>query len=820
VKRLACLLVLPAFWMAISAHAAGAPDVLRVVSDDNYPPYLFRDVEGRVEGYLVDLWKLWEQKTGTRVELTATAWSDAQQRIRDGRADVIDMLFRTPAREALYEFSRPYARQHVSIYSHASISGLSGPETLKGLLVGVQAGDACVEYLNGRRITALQTYRDYSSMIRAAQNEEIKVFCLDEEPAAFYLYRLGVQQSFRVAFRAYEGEFHRAVRKGEGELLAYVEAGMARITPAEKAQLHDKWMGRPVSLEPYLRYVGLVVLGLLGGGGVLALWIFQLRRQVRQRTAELEMRRAQLATLVGAIPDLVWLKDVDGVYLACNARFEQLYGAGEAEIVGRRDADFVSAAQAGIFRDHDLRAVEAGGPVINEEWLDFAETGEHRLFETVKAPMYAADGHLIGVLGVARDITRRREIEQELRRYRDDLETQVAERTRQLAEARDAAETANRAKSAFLANMSHEIRTPMNAIIGMSHVLRRKLEAPALIDKVDKISGAADHLLALINDLLDFSKIEAGRLQLESVAVDPAALLENILSMLGDAANAKGVQLAGRMGSLPAGLLGDPGRLAQCLLNLAGNAIKFTERGRVDIGIECIEHREDFALLRFSVRDTGIGMAQETLDQLFMPFQQAEVSTARRFGGTGLGLAITRRLARMMGGDAGVESTLGEGSHFWFTVGLRCCTVQGAEDTVRPADHLAPLAAFAGARILLVEDEPINREVACELLEGAGLQVEQAIDGVEAVACVENAERPYALILMDLQMPRMTGVEAAERLRSLAGFSTPIIAFTANAFAEDRARCLAVGMVDFVAKPVDPEALFATLARWLGPRGG
>jgi PAS domain S-box-containing protein len=947
VKRIGQLLLAAVIGMGMAGSIwAAAPEVVRVVSDDNYPPYVFRNADGQVEGYLVDLWKLWETQTGIRVELTATAWAEAQAMIGRGEADVIEAIYRTPKRESLYEFSAPYAQHQIYIYNHNSITGISSPATLKGFQIGVEEGDACIDYLEQQGISTLQRYRDYSQMIRAAVAQEIKLFCLDEAPANFYLYRLDVQETFLQAFPLYRADAHRAVRKGETELLALVEKGMAEISAADKKTLQDKWMGQQLHFTPYARYAAIAVGILLLLGGALALWVGTLRRLVAERTTALEMHRAQLLTLVGTIPDLVWVKDAEGVYLACNARFEELYGASESEIIGRTDYDFVDQATADFFRAHDQRAMQAGQPSVNEEWLDFAKTAEHLLFETVKTPMFDRAGKLIGVLGIARDITRRRQVEndlraseeklrlaqasaglgiwevdlktgvtvwspeveaiyglepggfggdqaswlkyvhaddkaqlvevlashlrdrepfevefrilrsdgkvrwvasrgqvhfdeqdqaqrivgvnfditekrraaEELRRYREQLEELVDKRTGQLVQARDAAEAANRAKSAFLANMSHEIRTPMNAIIGMSHLLRSKLGQPELLDKLDKISGAANHLLGIINDLLDFSKIEAGKLHLEMREVVPRSIMDNIVSMVSEQARGKGLLLHASVDDFPSGLRGDSGRLTQAFLNLASNAVKFTQHGQVTLHIGREAEDAETLVLRFSICDTGIGIPPEILGKLFSPFQQADNSTARRFGGTGLGLAITRRLAGLMGGDAGVESTPGQGSCFWFTARLTrgAASLPDSHPAIEQgrADQLLQ-AEFPAARVLLVEDDPINQEVARGLLESVGLNVEVANDGQAAVDKFSQAARPYALILMDLQMPHLGGIEATARLRQLPGFSTPIIAMTANAFAEDQARCLAAGMVDFIAKPVDPILLYETLLNGL-----
>jgi PAS domain S-box-containing protein len=533
----------------------------------------------------------------------------------------------------------------------------------------------------------------------------------------------------------------------------------------------------------------------------------------RRRTAE------ELRLLTDSLPALISYVDAQGRYQFNNRAYEEWFGDDREVLRGKPIREVVGEEAFAVIRPR-MEAALAGRRVEYEAEMPYRQ-GRTRYVLVNYVPHVDHEGGVKGFFAIVTDITERKRAEEKIRELNAGLERRVGERTAELVrlnaeleEARDQALESAKAKAQFLANMSHEIRTPLNAVFGMAGLLVDTPLDPRQREYAEIVRGAADALLGVINNILDFSKIEAGKLVLARKDFDLGSLVEKTVALFREEAERKGIRLSARMAAgIPAALQGDPERLRQVLMNLVGNAIKFTEAGEVRVEASLESETEHGVVVRLAVADTGIGIEPEKGKALFEPFIQADLSMTRRYGGTGLGLAISRQIVELMGGAVGFESRPGAGSTFWARVPFAKARA-GAKPASGAAAGGLRRGPWENLSVLVAEDNAVNRRVVLAQLEALGVKAKAVSDGLEALDALA-AER-FDVVFMDCQMPRMDGYGAARELRRRGGRRVPVIAMTAHALEGDREKCLAAGMDDYIAKPVHLEDLADVLAKWAG----
>ena len=536
--------------------------------------------------------------------------------------------------------------------------------------------------------------------------------------------------------------------------------------------------------------------------------------RVKERTQELqdeanERERAEdalheerriLRALIDNVPDFMYVKDVESRFVVGNASLARSVGVpGPEQLLGKTDRDFYAKELADAYLQNDQNVMRTKQPLFDREEECINEKGDKIFLLTTKVPLLDDRGEVTGIVGVGRNITGRRKAEQEMQR------------------AREAAEAASRAKSEFLANMSHEIRTPLNGVIGMTDLALDTDLTAEQREYLETVKMSSDSLLTVINDILDFSKIEAGKIDLEAADFNLRDCLETTLKTLALRADEKGLELLCEIApDVPEVVEGDSSRLRQVLANLVGNAIKFTHKGEVALSVQLASKDGDDRLLRFTVSDTGIGIPAEKQKLIFDPFTQADTSTTRKYGGTGLGLTISSRLVNMMGGKIWVESEIGRGTQFHFTVQFKRVGGTTQMETTAPPELLH------GIKVLVADDNATNRRILEGMLKRWDMQAKSVESGDEALAelcAAGSAGEPYALILTDMHMPGMDGFKLVERIRQLPELSTAtVMMLTSSESRGDAARCKGLGVSAYLLKPIRLSELREAIARVVGAR--
>jgi two-component system sensor histidine kinase/response regulator len=813
-SRLCCLLLLcllplaaPAALQLDEAERAWLHEhpVLRVGLERNgWPPFDVIDEQGRHRGLSGDYLALLARHLGVRLELVLLDdWSAAQAALGDGRVDLLPSVARTPERETSMAFSAPYLISSSLIFTRAEVDvqRLGG---LAGKQVAIERGYVLQQALRQAvpdvRIVEVG---DTEAALRAVSSGRADAYVGDMIVASYLVRELNLTNlELRGETGLSTSEFRFAARRADPQLIALLDKALASLSDEEQAAIKERWLPplTAFNLRRLLQVGWPYLLGLVALIAFVLVWNRRLTVQIRERRraeAEAQRQRSTLLALINAIPDPIWFKDAQGRYLGLNQACAELFGKSHDEVVGRRDPELLAPAWAAARAEHDHTALNWPHPFESEGRVRYPD-GREVVFDTLRTTFHDDRGKLLGLVGVSRDITLRKQAEDEL------------------AKAKELAEEAARLKADFLANMSHEIRTPMNAIIGMSHLAMKTDLNPRQRDYLSKIQQAGQHLLGIINDILDFSKIEAGKLTIERIDFDLQQVLENLASLIGDKVGGKGLELVFNLDpELPQHLVGDPLRLGQILINYANNAVKFTEQGEVEVILRAEQRGANSLLLYLGVRDTGIGLTAEQRGRLFESFQQADTSTTRKYGGTGLGLAICKSLAEAMGGQVGVDSEPGRGSLFWCRLPLGIAGEQGV--------RLLAQADLRGRRVLVVDDNDSARQVLGGMLESMSFRVEAVDSGKLALQRVQEAalrREPYELILLDWQMPGMDGLELARRVREL-GLQPPPHLLMATAYGREEVLLGAerIGIEDVLLKPLNPSLLFDAVIRSLGGAG-
>ena len=783
--------------------------IIRYAVDPDRAPIEYMDKEGHPTGMISDYLERLRKLLGVRFEAVPLAtWAEALQSLDSGEIDLLPSMAQTTNRMQRFRFTSPYLAFPVAIFAPGDAPFLGNLEALAGKRVAVVGSYAMYDWLRQDHpeihLTPVATM---AAGLREVAEQRVDAFVDNLITTSHAIGRNGLLQVRMAGNTPYEAALSMGVRKDWPILAGLLEKGIAAIPRSDQDSIYNRWVQAPqpaiVNYTLLWQVLAVIAIGL----ALILYWNWKLAQEIkRRRCAEQVLTRSEtmLRTTLDSTDNGILVVSAAGAILNINRRFQKLWRIPDELVLAGQDGQLLSYVLDQLSDPESfLRRVEAIYPT-DQEKRGLLHFKDGRIFERYTRSLTLDDQ--LARLWSFRDITERQQILQAL------------------AQAKEAADAANRAKSEFLANMSHEIRTPMNAIMGMIYLcLKNTALTHQQQNYLDKAYGASVSLLSLLNDILDLSKVEAGQLEMASIFFTLDEVIENLITVVADKAQDKGLAfLVDIAPETPRSLIGDPLRLGQVLINLGTNAVKFTQQGKIAVSVRWLEARDEQVHLEFIVRDTGVGMTSEQTRIIFQPFQQADSSITRKYGGTGLGLSISHQLVEMMNGTIDVESRPGEGSAFRFDVWLGAGekaerTSLSSASAADPTSRMMPTDGLAGRRLLVVEDNPINQEVVRGLLERFGAIVEMAVNGAEAVTLLQRrGARLFDAVLMDIQMPEMDGYEATRQIRALPGFEElPIIGLSAHVQRQERERMRAAGMNDSVGKPIDPRLLFKTLARYI-----
>lgn len=757
---------------------------------DNYPVCFYNSKDGEFQGIAVDILDEIQRLTGITADVRSEkefTWSGLLEQLKDNDISMITQLLYSDTRREHYIWSTtPYATSYYALISKTDYPDLEiyqVPRARVGTIRQTVYEEMYFEWFpNSDNTTA---YESHDLALDALERGEIDLLMASEYILMSQLnYREKAGYKVNIRFSQPMYSFY-GLSQNETVLRSIIDKTQAYINTDNIASEWERKVFDYTKAFANMRsaYLLIVVIALLAVLVTLSILLIKNKRLSK----DLEWQTNTVTTIYSAIPDVVFSMNKEFMYTSCNPGFEELTGLTRASILGKTNEELF-----GTEKDWARHFIEVNREVMEDRRTHVVEDhfitchNEMRLFETVKTPLFH-DGELIGLMGIARDITERKAAEER-------------------------AKVASKAKSTFLARMSHEIRTPLNAIIGMAGIAKNSVgNKEKVLSSVQRILASSNHLLGILNDVLDMSKIESGKLELSS---EPFRLLEacdEAVGIIAQRCQEKNIRLITRFSGLDGETpVGDKLRLNQVILNLLSNAVKFTDDGgEIIFSAECVNETGEDISICFAVTDSGIGMSEDQVYRLFLPFEQADNSITTRFGGTGLGLSISQNLIQMMGGEIEVKTKPGEGSTFSFELCLPRGEMEDAQ--VREVPDTVELS---GRKILLAEDIEINRVIVIENLTPTGVEIHEAVDGRQAVEMFsQSPEGFYDLILMDIQMPHLDGYEATRMIRALErrDASVPIVAMTANAFKEDMDNAREAGMNGHIAKPIDIRAMMRVI---------
>jgi len=783
------------------------PDSITVVADDNYPPYIFRDASGELRGILPDEWKLWEQKTGVRVNLRAMDWGVAQEVMQGGKADVIDTIFSNAVRAAIYEFTPSYADIVVPVFSHKSLGGITDITSLRGFTVGVKTGDACIDVLKAGGITDFREYPSYEAIIRAAAAGEIRVFSVDEPPAMYYLYKLGLAEEFRLCFTLNTGAFHRAVGKGNIEMLRLVEGGFGQITEKERHAIRNRWMGAPVGHPAYIKPLIYTLLGVAGACAVLLIFNILLRRKVAQKVSEAEKAAAEkkeseetFRSIIQNSPMGIYLYRLETdnrlVFFGANPAADRMIGVNHSAFIGRTIEDIFPPLAKTEIPERYRRAARFGES-WHTELVDYNYGGISGAFEVYAFQI--AEGETAVMFN---EITARKQAEEERERLQDQLaQAQKMESVGRLA-----------------GGVAHDFNNMLGVILGYAELAMEEIDAShPLYDELREIRKAADRSADLTRQLLAFARKQPIQPRLLDINATVEGLLKMLKRLIGE-----NVELVWRpCGDLPPVLM-DGSQIDHMLTNLCLNARdSIAGTGKITIttglakpgGDDLAAHPECSAgdYVQLTVSDTGCGMDQKTLARLFEPF-----FTTKEMGkGTGLGLATVYGIVRQNRGFINVDSQPGQGTEFRI-----CLPVVGGEAAHRSAAGGAAMQAAGGAAVLLVEDESSILKLGGRMLRRLGYKVLEAESAGKALRVAREYEGKIDLLITDLVMPGMNGRDLADQIRKMMPETRVLFTSGYTAGTLDGEASMSADEINFLPKPFSMKTLSARIRETLDRPAG